>query len=160
MTDLFLTFFFFFFTAGQERYRAITTSYYRGAHGVIIAFDLTVKKSFEDVDLWFTEIEKNNFEVMPIILVGNKSDLKEQRAVSSEEAQEYSKRNKMMYIETSALDGSNIENCFLQLIDNITDNDSGFDSASNSKNEISQSEKIDLNENHEQSKVKEKSCCN
>ena len=97
---------------------------------------------------------------MPIILVGNKSDLKEQRAVSSEEAQEYSKRNKMMYIETSALDGSNIENCFLQLIDNITDNDSGFDSASNSKNEISQSEKIDLNENHEQSKVKEKSCCN
>ena len=62
-------------TAGQDRFKTITTSYYRGAHGILIVYDVTNRTSFEQIKVWLGEIEKNAREKVVKILVGNKSDL-------------------------------------------------------------------------------------
>jgi len=73
-------------TAGQERYKSITNAYYKGAKGALLVFDLTKKQTFDSVDKWISDLKTNGDEHITIILVGNKSDLEEQRQVSSEEA--------------------------------------------------------------------------
>ena len=71
-------------TAGQERFKNITSSYYRGAHGVIVAYDVTDKKSYQDIHTWMGEVEKHASPNITRVLVGNKSDLEEKRDVSCE----------------------------------------------------------------------------
>jgi Ras-related protein Rab-11A len=106
-------------TAGQERFRAITSAYYRGSVGCIIVFDLTKRATFEHVDHWIEE--RKNFggdDVIPI-LIGNKADLRHLRAVTREDAQAKAQEHGMAYIETSAYDGSNVEEAFVGLIETI-----------------------------------------
>ncbi|KAF1742414.1 hypothetical protein MXB_5648 [Myxobolus squamalis] len=98
-------------TAGQERFRTIASTYYRGAHGVIIVFDLTSHQSFVNISKWFEEIkERSERDAVPI-LVGNKLDMPG-RAVTTEEAEKKAASFQMDYFEVSAKDGSNIENAF------------------------------------------------
>lgn len=78
-------------TAGQERFKSITNAYYRGANGVIIVFDLTRKETFENVKNWFTEVKNTNNTNVQILLIGNKSDLKDLRHVSEENGKELAK---------------------------------------------------------------------
>ena len=73
-------------TAGQERYRAITSSYYKGAKGCLLVYDITRKESFENIDKWISDLKSAGNENMSIILVGNKSDLENERKVTKEEA--------------------------------------------------------------------------
>merc|ERR1712100_792056 len=75
-------------TAGQERFRTITSSYYRGAHGIIVVFDVTDQESFENVKHWLQEIDKYANEGVMKLLVGNKSDLQSKKVVSYDEAKE------------------------------------------------------------------------
>merc|ERR1719222_1687760 len=75
-------------TAGQERFRTITSSYYRGAHGIIIVYDVTDKESFNNVKHWMQEIDKYASETVNKLLVGNKCDLSSKKVVSSDEAKE------------------------------------------------------------------------
>jgi len=89
-------------TAGQERFRTITSSYYRGAHGVIIVFDVTDRESFKNVPMWMGEVERYARPGCPMILVGNKRDLADRREVSFEEAKAFAKENELVYTETSA----------------------------------------------------------
>jgi Ras-related protein Rab-11A len=103
-------------TAGQERYRAITAAYYRGAAGVLLVYDVTDRKSFARLEDWLEEIAENGEEDMVITLVGNKSDLKEKRAVSRKEAEALSEAHKMAYFETSARDGRNVDEAFHDLL--------------------------------------------
>jgi small GTP-binding protein len=73
-------------TAGQERYKSITNAYYKGAKGALLVFDLTRKSSFDSIDKWVTDLKANGDEKISIILIGNKSDLEENRQVTQEEA--------------------------------------------------------------------------
>ena len=72
-------------TAGQERFKTITSSYYKGAHGIIVTYDITDRESFTAVQTWMGEVEKHASDNISRILVGNKCDLEDQRAVSFEE---------------------------------------------------------------------------
>lgn len=99
-------------TAGQEQYRALTKSYINGSNGILIVFDLTNEKSFNDLNSWMDEI-KNAIDVnkVEMILVGNKSDLPDQK-VDKEQALKFAKDNNMDYQIVSAKDGINIESLF------------------------------------------------
>ena len=98
--------------AGHERFRSITYSYYRGANAIIIVFDITDKKSFLSITEWLKQIEKHAKENVFKFLVGNKSDLAEERKVTFEEAKEYADKHDLPYIETSAKEGININELF------------------------------------------------
>jgi len=102
-------------TAGNERFRTITTSYYRGSHGVCIVFDLTDKQSFENINSWFTEIEKYASNNIKKILVGNKCDISKDREISYKEANEFANKLNIPYIETSAKDSINVQELFINL---------------------------------------------
>ena len=100
-------------TAGQERFRTITTSYYKGAHAIVIVFDITDKDSFEHVKIWMQDIDKFAKQGVMRILVGNKCDLEHQRAVTKEEGNEMALKYGIKYVETSAKDTINIEELFV-----------------------------------------------
>ena len=99
-------------TAGQEKYRSLTKNYLNGSNGILVVFDLTSKKSFDDLNSWMDEI-KNTIDInkVEIILVGNKSDLPNQK-IDKKEASKFAKDNNMEYQIVSAKDGLNIESLF------------------------------------------------
>lgn len=109
-------------TAGHERFRSITYSYYRGANAIIIVFDITNKKSFLSITEWLKQIEKHAKENVFKFLVGNKSDLAEERKVTFEEAKEYADSHDLPYIETSAKEGININELFESSIKSFLSN--------------------------------------
>jgi Ras-related protein Rab-1A len=100
-------------TAGQERFRTITSAYYRGAHAILVVFDITDRESFLSVSNWLTEIQTHANHVTEIVLVGNKCDNIRDREVSNEEATELANRNSMRYIETSAKMATNVKALFV-----------------------------------------------
>ena len=106
-------------TAGQERYRSITSAYYKGAKGCFIVYDITRRSSFDSIDRWLTDLKANCDEKITIVLLGNKSDLEEQREVSKDEGQQKAELYKLAFMETSALNGNNIENAFSELINDV-----------------------------------------
>ncbi|PRP74398.1 Ras-related protein Rab-11B [Planoprotostelium fungivorum] len=106
-------------TAGQERFRAITRGYYRGAHAALIVFDITKAATFKNVPKWLSELHEHADKDITVMLVGNKSDLKTNREVATEEAKKYAQQNSLLYIETSALDGENISEAFNTTIDTM-----------------------------------------
>ncbi|KAF8123429.1 GTPase [Boletus edulis] len=99
-------------TAGQERYRAITSAYYRGAVGALLVYDISKHATFASVSRWLKELRDHADLNNVIMLVGNKSDLKHLRAVPTEEAKNFASENELSFIETSALDASNVESAF------------------------------------------------
>ena len=99
-------------TAGQERFKTITSSYYKGAHGIIVVYDVTDKESFKNIDTWMNEIEKHASDNVSRILCGNKSDLEDSRQVSTDEGKELSDTYNIRFIESSAKDNANVEEAF------------------------------------------------
>jgi small GTP-binding protein len=106
-------------TAGQERFRTITTSYYKGAHAILIVFDITDRESFEHVRNWMADIDKFAKEGVLRILVGNKCDLENSRQVRKEEGNEIANKYGIKYIETSAKETTNIEDLFISTAKNL-----------------------------------------
>ncbi|KAD4584198.1 hypothetical protein E3N88_21799 [Mikania micrantha] len=102
-------------TAGQERFRTITSSYYRGAHGIIIVYDVTDLESFNNVKQWLSEIDRYASENVNKLLVGNKCDLTESRAVSYDTAKEFADNIGIPFMETSAKDATNVEHAFMAM---------------------------------------------
>ena len=99
-------------TCGQERYRSMTGRYFKGAHGIILIYDVADKRSFADLDIWLEEIKKNTIkEDISIILVGNKIDLKF-RNIKNEDAKNFAEKNNLMYCETSCKEGLNVDMAF------------------------------------------------
>ncbi|KAF7016646.1 hypothetical protein CFC21_030201 [Triticum aestivum] len=102
-------------TAGQERFRTITSSYYRGAHGIIIVYDITDMESFNNVKQWLSEIDKYANDSVRKLLVGNKCDLAESRVVDTAVAQAYADEMGIPFLETSAKESINVEEAFLAM---------------------------------------------
>ena len=96
-------------TAGQEEFRSITRSYYKSSTCAFIVYDITNKKSFKSVASWLNECREMCYKDILICLVGNKIDLESNRAVSKEEGQKFAEDNGLLFFETSAQDGTNIE---------------------------------------------------
>ncbi|KAG9497007.1 Ras- protein Rab-11B [Fusarium musae] len=103
-------------TAGQERYRAITSAYYRGAVGALLVYDISKHQTYENVTRWLKELRDHADANIVIMLVGNKSDLRHLRAVPTEEAKSFASENHLSFIETSALDASNVELAFQNIL--------------------------------------------
>jgi Ras-related protein Rab-1A len=108
-------------TAGQERFRTITSSYYRGAHGIIVVYDTTDKASFTNVKQWLAEIERYACSSVNKLLVGNKNDLPQNRAVPTEEAQKFADEMGIELIETSAKTATNVQESFMRMARQIKD---------------------------------------
>lgn len=106
-------------TAGQERYRAITSVYYRGAVGALVVYDISKTSSFENLDKWLGELKEHADPHCCIMLVGNKVDLKHLRAVITEEGRCLAERHNFSFIETSALDNTNVGEAFNNLLVDI-----------------------------------------
>ena len=145
-------------TAGEERYRAITSAYYKGSKGCFIVYDITSEISFENVEKWYEEIRKSAEKEISVILVGNKCDLENERKVSIELGQSKAKNLNCPFFETSALNNTNIVTAFQSISENI------YNRCKNEKNleddddyEIvpKDDKKIDINTN----KKTETKCC-
>ena len=106
-------------TAGMERYRSITSAYYKGAKGVIVVYDICQQKSFENVDKWIEDFKSKADEDAVILLIGNKNDLDENRVVNKEEAELKAQKNKFAFMETSAKDNNNVQKAFETLFREI-----------------------------------------
>jgi len=99
-------------TAGQERFRTITTSYYRGAHGVLLVYSITNRESFHNILKWLQEVEKYGQENTLKVLVGNKSDEEDTRVVATQEGRDLASKYNMYFFETSAKSGHNVDETF------------------------------------------------
>ena len=108
-------------TSGQERFRSITQSFYRGADGVLFVFDVTNKDSFDNMKMWLNEV--NDLDAKKI-LVGNKIDLVDQRVITKEKMEELAAKNKLVSFETSAKTGVNVENIYTKITELILANKS------------------------------------
>jgi len=125
-------------TAGQETYKSITRSYFRGASGALLVYDITRRSTFESVTSWLHDLRQIAEEGIVVILVGNKADLapsstvtgdgsgreaENKRAVTKEEAEEWCQANGVMqYVETSAKSGEGVERAFLEVAERIYQN--------------------------------------
>jgi small GTP-binding protein len=103
-------------TAGQELFRSVTRGYYRGAAGALICFDLTNRDSFDHVARWLHDVKEVARSDVVTVLVGNKSDLADKRDVTQEEADSFAKANKMLYYETSAKTGAQLEETMIGIV--------------------------------------------
>uniref|UniRef100_A0A663N8G5 Ras-related protein Rab-25 n=1 Tax=Athene cunicularia TaxID=194338 RepID=A0A663N8G5_ATHCN len=106
-------------TAGLERYRAITSAYYRGAVGALVVFDITKHQTYDVVDRWLKELYDHAEASIVVMLVGNKTDLAQAREVPMEEAKMFADNNGLLFVETSALDSTNVEQAFETILKEI-----------------------------------------
>src|SRR3989338_10498987 len=101
-------------TAGQDSFRSITRSYYRGAVGALVVFDVTKRESFEHMQMWIDDANAHSHTPITMMLVGNKIDLENQRVVSKEEAEEFARKKGIFYIDASAKTAENVDSAFIQ----------------------------------------------
>ncbi|KAL6992904.1 Ras-related protein RABA5a [Sarracenia purpurea var. burkii] len=106
-------------TAGQERFRAVTSAYYRGAVGALLVYDISRRQTFDSIGRWLNELHTHSDMNVVTILVGNKSDLKEAREVSTAEGKTLAEAQGLFFIETSALDSSNVVSAFQTVVREI-----------------------------------------
>ncbi|XP_041350531.1 ras-related protein Rab-43-like [Gigantopelta aegis] len=103
-------------TAGQERFRTITQSYYRSANGVIIAYDITKRSSFDNIPRWLEDVKRYAGINIVQLIIGTKNDLESLREVSAEEARSYAQQHGMLtHVETSAKENNNVDDAFLSI---------------------------------------------
>ena len=137
-------------TAGQERFRNIVSSYYKGAHGIMMVYDITDLESFGYLDSWIKEIEKNASKNVYKILVGNKSDLKN-RKITFEKGKEFANLHGMKFFETSAKENRNVEEAFKEMTKDIINSLKKVNEKANASFVIEKKKGKDLN--------KKERCC-
>jgi len=109
-------------TAGQESFRSITRSYYRGAAGALLVYDITRRETFTHLSRWLEEARQNGNPHMVIMLIGNKSDLEHRRQVTVEEGEAFAEEHGLIFLETSAKTAANVEEAFVNTARKIYEN--------------------------------------
>ena len=145
-------------TAGQEKYKAITGAYYKGSKGALVVYDITQKKSFENIEKWVNDLKVAGDPKITIILIGNKSDLEDKRQVLKDQGEEKARSFGCAFLETSAYSGDNIEKAFNLMIKEIYEK---FSSDSTGEGEVdsgSKGEDLKLDKTDDKN-IKKKSCC-
>eukprot|EP01017_Pseudomicrothorax_dubius_P043253 TRINITY_DN716_c0_g7_i1.p1 TRINITY_DN716_c0_g7~~TRINITY_DN716_c0_g7_i1.p1 ORF type:complete len:226 (-),score=26.83 TRINITY_DN716_c0_g7_i1:71-748(-) len=158
-------------TAGQEQFKTITSSYYKGAHGFLLCFDLTRQKTFNNVSKWMEEINKYVEPTLPKLLVGNKADLPEKREVQRDEVMTFAQTHGLNYVEVSAKTGDKVDEIFRvlskEMIQGVEDsrlNPTLASTMNSNRRQILTSTKIDLHRNQTHysdrpRKTNNNSCC-
>ncbi|KAL0258710.1 Rab GTPase ypt31 [Diplodia seriata] len=148
-------------TAGQERYRAITSAYYRGAVGALLVYDISKHQTYENVTRWLKELRDHADSNIVIMLVGNKSDLRHLRAVPTEEAKQFASENNLSFIETSALDASNVELAFQNILTEIYRivSQKALDQGDSGQNAIGGERRVIEITNSAETEAKQGKCC-
>ena len=144
-------------TAGTEKFKSITTGYYRGANAAFVVFDLTSRISFESVSEWIQNYYNysNPNSEKNVVLIGNKGDLKENREISDEEINKFAINNNIKYFETSAKNGNNIEECFYYIAEKLMKDMKEKGEDSNDNNNIIKSDNL----KNKKDIIGEKKCC-
>ena len=150
-------------TAGQETFRSITRAYYKNSVCAFVVYDITNKNSFQNVKSWIEDCRKQSPKTVFMVLIGNKIDLEDNRQVSYEEGSVFAEKNGMLFFETSAKTGKNIEEIFLKSSMEIAKKiDSGFYDLSNDSCGIKQGAgngSITLNRNNNGNEQAGGYCC-
>ena len=144
-------------TAGQERYKAITSAYYKGAKGAFVVYDITRKSSFESIDKWVNDLTAAADKKITIIVIGNKSDLEDQRQVPKEKGEEKAAKLEVAFLETSAFSGENLEKAFELMMNEIYKKCHEEMLAENDLEIIEGGNDINLNKANEN--TEKKTCC-
>ncbi|CAH2058253.1 unnamed protein product [Thlaspi arvense] len=145
-------------TAGQERFRAVTSAYYRGAVGALVVYDITRSSTFENVGRWLDELNTHSDTTIAKMLIGNKCDLESIRAVSVEEGKSLAESEGLFFMETSALDSTNVKTAFEMVIREIYSNISRKQLNSDSYKEELTVNRVSLVKNENEG-TKTFSCC-
>ena len=143
-------------TAGQERYKSITAAYYKGAKGALIVYDITQKESFENINKWMSEVRDKSAKDLKIMIVGNKTDLENERQVSTDDALERAKELESPVMEASALDGNNVKAAFYVLLKEMYKEIKKKIDIVENQNAGGEKDGVQLNTNEEKEK---KGCC-
>ncbi|CAA7407714.1 unnamed protein product [Spirodela intermedia] len=106
-------------TAGQERFRAVTSAYYRGAVGALVVYDISRRQTFDSIGRWLNELHTHSDMNVVTILVGNKTDLQDAREVGTDEGKALAEAHSLFFMETSALDSSNVKAAFETVVKEI-----------------------------------------
>ena len=145
-------------TAGQEKYKAITSAYYKGAQGAFVVYDITRKETFNSVDRWINDLKTSADKNLTIIMIGNKCDLEDQRQVSADQGEEKGKSYDVAFMETSAFSGENIDKAFGNLINEIYKKCYEEMTADDDLDIIGKSEDINLDKTKPKNSEKKKCC--
>ena len=134
-------------TAGEERFRTIAKSYYRGAHGIILIYDVTNRKTFENIRKWINQINEETSGKISILLIANKIDCVDSRQVTKEEGNKMAKIAGLPIFEASAKDSTNVNESFQYLIEKISEK------APTTEEHVQVTAKLNTNQQ------KKKNCC-
>ena len=108
-------------TAGQEKFRSITRSYYRGAVGALLVYDITRRETFDHLTTWLEDCKKYSTQDITIMLIGNKADLENSRVVTTEEGKAFAEKNGIFFYETSSKTAQNVDEAFINVAKEIFD---------------------------------------
>ena len=123
-------------TAGQENFRSVTRAYYKASAVAMVVYDISNEESFQHIQAWIKDCKDLAPKTVQLILIGNKSDLEDQRVISKERGEQLASENNMLFFETSALNGNGVEEAFQKSIELVDQKiRSGFYDLTNSSNQ-------------------------
>ena len=150
-------------TAGQENFRSITRAYYKNSVCALVVYDITNRDSFNNISNWIEDCKNQSPKTIFMVLVGNKSDLSDKRVISIEEGRELAEKYNMIFFETSAKTGDNVDLIFFKSAEEIAKKiDQGYYDLENDcgiKQGINQSRQIQIGDNANHKSKNESGCC-
>ena len=144
---------YFYDTAGQEKFKSISLNAIKNANGVLLMYDVTNKISFDSISEWMKNIKEEKGDTFPVVLVGNKIDLKEKRVISKEDGQDLADKYGISFFETSNLSGENIYEAGVKLVNTIVGE------MERESLKIDTTKNIKLTKEHKRKGKKKKKCC-